>query len=151
MDTMWELAHVASLVGFDLDVRDSNHAVLIRDTWDRRFSTIEPLRDFLRAARAGQSLDWRACVTPFDAYPENKDYHRKQYASALELAKKGAIIHISASGSWSAEIPPEHPYQSGYSSLSSYEVIGGHACTAELVLGWQDGGAPIIDWRAVYA
>lgn len=149
MDTMRELSYVAKQAGFTMGGAD-NDVTLRRDTWQRHFHADNQLADFLHAAQAGARLDWRDYVTPFDAWRENRDYHQAQYDKALKMAQQGAIIHISVTGGWSAEIPPQHAYQTGYSSVTAYERIGYHACTADLIRGWQDGGAPIIDWRAVY-
>jgi len=87
-------------------------------------------------------------VTAFDG-PANEAYRAKRHAEGLELARKGAIIYISATGSWSARIPSLFG-MGGYAHLQAYERLGYHAGTAALIQGWLDGGATIMDYRPAF-
>ena len=87
--------------------------------------------------------------TPFDALPANRDYATAQYAKGLAMAREGWEIHIAATGVWSARMAAERRPDGTvvYRHIASVEVLGLHACTADLVRGWLDGGATIIDHR----
>lgn len=78
-------------------------------------------------------------VTEFDAYPRNAKYAEEQYQKGLDHGIKGWLISIDVDGRWSASRDGVH--------ITSYERIGYHACTADLVRGWVDGGAAIHDYR----
>lgn len=78
--------------------------------------------------------------TPYDAWMVNEEYRREQYTQGLEMARRGDEVHIAINCVWSAK-----RLDGGF--ISSYETIGLHACTADLLRGWLDGGATIIDHR----
>jgi hypothetical protein len=66
-------------------------------------------------------------------------YAEEQYATGLRIGRENERIHISVTGVWGASRPG--------SSLSSYETIGGHANTADLLRGFLDSGCPIVVYR----
>jgi hypothetical protein len=75
--------------------------------------------------------------TPFDTV-HGAD---TQYAKGLEYAAKYPNVSIANNGVWSAQD------DSGMNAIFSYETIGLHANTRELVRGFLDGGATITDYR----
>lgn len=83
-------------------------------------------------------LDHRNFVTALDAAP-GPEYAERQYQHGLNYGKDGGTLAISARGVWSARTPNGH--------VQSYEGIGYHSCTAELLRGFLDSGCPILVYR----
>lgn len=77
--------------------------------------------------------------SPLDSWSP-ASYAEEQYQAGLKLAQQGAEIHIAINGVWSARMPDG-------AHISSYEKLGYHGRTSNLVQGWIDGGATIIDHR----
>ncbi len=77
--------------------------------------------------------------TEFDTMPCNKDLHDRQYQLGLQTGRDYEVIIISAYSTWSAQSP--HRF------CTSCEGIGYHACTADLLRGFIDSGAPIVVYR----
>jgi hypothetical protein len=94
----------------------------------------------LNAMPARDFLDPSKFVTESDARNKARGYDAEQYAKGLEIGKNAKTIYISCGSVWSAEL------KSG-SSLLSYEGIGYHACTADLLRGFLDSGCAIIVHR----
>lgn len=67
-------------------------------------------------------------------------YAARQYKSGLEVGQKSTEIHIAVNSVWSAR-----GKDGGHTS--SYEGIGYHACTADLLRGFIDSGCKIIVHR----
>jgi len=94
------------------------------------------------------------CTTSLD---RRDDYAAAQYRKGLAHAQAGAVIHIAANGTWSAELPTAVTFEADgrvrreHRSISGYEILGLHRNTADLVRGWLDGGALVIDHRAAPA
>lgn len=145
---MWSMTPRAHELGFELQIENGSRATLQRGTWEQRFYSEEELRRFLIAAEAGQHVQWQHFVSAFDSY--NPAHAGEQYRKGRRLADEGAIIYISRDAGWSYETPPSRDYQTAWSSTMTYETLGLHSNTAQLVLGWLDGGACIIDYRALY-
>jgi hypothetical protein len=61
----------------------------------------------------------------------------RQYAKGLEMGRRGDVITISRRGVWSAA------HGDGAGHTFSYETLGLHACTLNLIEGWLVGGATI--------
>jgi hypothetical protein len=80
-------------------------------------------------------------TTPYDHLHVGTPYPAAQYDKGIQHAEQGYTIHISRTGCWSAVRPDE------LGGTFSYERIGYHACTSDLVRGWIDGGATIVDHR----
>lgn len=70
-------------------------------------------------------------ITGFDK-PGNK-----QYETGKKIADEATTIFISETGSWSAKMPDG-------SSVQSYERIGYHKDTADLLRGFLAGTAAVI-------
>lgn len=88
-------------------------------------------------------LNWQNFETIADKLPENvkHNYAQVQYQIGLDIGKKFAdgYIFISANGVWGA--------CKGLTSMNSYEGIGYHACTKDLLHGFLDSGTKIIVYR----
>lgn len=78
-------------------------------------------------------------VTQFDFQHKGK-YDIEQYEKGKRQGEQAVVITISVSGTWGSS------NKSG-SSTSSYEGIGYHACTADLLRGFLESGAPIRVYR----
>lgn len=150
---MHHLRGVAHTAGFQL-VREGPRTLLLvpESNWQRTFHDEDSLAVFLRAAMRGQALRARDFRTAFDANPAMRGYLREQYRKGYRMARQGAVIYIGTSGSWSADVPSvlgadTAPRVYGY--VTAYEVLGGACGTAELLQGWRDGGAIIVDYRPV--
>ena len=70
-------------------------------------------------------------------------YKDKQYNTGLTMAQTCYRIHISRYGVWSSD-------NKDGSTTFSCETLGLHACTADLLQGWIDGGATIIDLSLIH-
>jgi hypothetical protein len=148
MANMFELSPLAARLGFDFQVVDASHAMVRHHDWSRGFSNTEECRRFFYAVEAGAKLTPADCVSPFDAMA-TPEYHDEQYNEGRKLADEGAVIYISITGCWSADVRPVLSGQTGWGHLAAYERLGYHSCTSDLLRGWQDGGAVIVDYRAV--
>lgn len=89
-------------------------------------------------------------VTAFDAMHKNRDTAARQYQHGMDVGKRANRVHIAVNSVWSASMKDG-------GSLQSYEGIGYHACTADLLRGFLDSGVTIVvhryadDGRAVSA
>ena len=88
-------------------------------------------------------LNWQNFATPWDNLPIHREQKTAeiQYLLGLTLSKEHIDGHISIAynGTWGAWKPN--------SSTVSYEGIGYHACTKDLLHGFLDGPAPLIVHR----
>lgn len=84
-------------------------------------------------------------VTPWDTLPENiaRNIAQQQYNHGLSIGQEYPVITIGAHTVWSAE----KPLSDGSRSLMSYEGIGYHACTADLLRGFLASPARIVIYR----
>lgn len=76
-------------------------------------------------------------------------YREEQYQKGRQMAREGAHVHIARNSVWSATYP-DTISSTGCRmtrSVFSYETLGLHANTADLLRGWLEGGAPITDHR----
>lgn len=79
--------------------------------------------------------------TSFDAWHVNAGTNKsKQYLDGLKTGQDSIEIHIAINSVWSARLK-----NGGH--LSSYEGIGYHACTADLLRGFLDSGCKIVVHR----
>jgi len=74
------------------------------------------------------------------AYDTNHDYAKAQYRKGLDIGSRAAYVSISIYGTWSAQM------KNG-GSMSSYEKIGYHIHTAELLRGFIHTGVMIKVFR----
>lgn len=84
-------------------------------------------------------------ITEFDVLPEhlNSGYAQKQYQRGLEVGKEYSLIVIGPQSVWSGH----EPYNKQSSYIESWEGIGYHACTANLLQGFLDSPARIVVHR----
>ena len=144
---MYHLAHRATLAGFTLNYVSANCVTLTRGLWfTRTFRSESELLAFLNAADRGHKLNAANYVSAFDRLPQNEKYCAEQYAKGQDMGKRGAVVYISVRGSWSADVPSTTS-TCGMAAVTAYEVLGRNAGTADLLRGWQDGGAVIVDYR----
>ena len=91
-------------------------------------------------------LDPSKFVTDFDSRPIDGSIEKRQanakaqYAKGIETGKAAKTIFIGADGTWGATMKDG-------SSLTSYEGIGYHANTADLLKGFLDSGAEVVVYR----
>lgn len=80
--------------------------------------------------------------TEWDTLPANtgKGYSDQQYQTGLLVGRESEYVTISARGTWGA-------VGKRGSVTTSYEGIGYHACTADLLRGFLDSGVSIIVYR----
>lgn len=64
----------------------------------------------------------------------------KHYRTGLEVSTKSREVIIAANGIWEAS-------RHDGSRMISYEGIGYHSCTADLLRGFLDGPAPLVIYR----
>jgi hypothetical protein len=86
-----------------------------------------------------KTIRWEDYVTHYDSLPQNAPRHAEQYETGRRMAREGQTIFIAVNSVWSSQKPG--------CFTSSYEKLGYHSCTADLIRGWVDGGATIIDYR----
>ena len=79
-------------------------------------------------------------VTGFDSQ-FSIEQKREKYLRGLGLGKEFQVISISENGVWGANSPDTQAY------LSSYEGIGYHSITSELLRGFLDSPAIIKVYR----
>ena len=85
-----------------------------------------------------------AKFTASEVWPAWANFAAEQYQRGLELAQKWEI-HISANDVWGGY----RKDAKGSSDLSSYEKIGYHSGTGELLRGFLDSGRPIFVHRVM--
>lgn len=73
-------------------------------------------------------------------YAPGREYAAKQYAKGLEIGRASLSVHISCNGVWGAT-------GKDGSSVSSYEGIGYHSATKDLLRGFLDSGCAIDVYR----
>jgi hypothetical protein len=95
----------------------------------------------LEKLSAWEYLNPSSFITDFDGLPShiNRGYALKQHNKGIEIGKEYHKIHIDEHSLWSASSPN--------SLCSSYEGIGYHACTADLLSGFLQSPAAIIVHR----
>lgn len=79
--------------------------------------------------------------TDYDPQHVKTGYKEKQYNRGLQMAGECHKVHIARNGVWSSD-------NKDGSTTFSCETLGLHACTADLLQGWLDGGVTIIDYRS---
>jgi len=101
----------------------------------------------LTALEPTEYLNWQQFETIADIYPENikRKLATEQYRRGYDLGKVSTQVHISANGVWGATQPSR--YGEGFANVQSYEGIGYHACTKDLLHGFIDSGVEIIVYR----
>jgi hypothetical protein len=67
-------------------------------------------------------------------------YKAKQYAEGVRVSNASVRVGVTANGTWYAE-------GKDGSFTSSYEGVGYHACTADLLRGFLDGNAEFVVHR----
>lgn len=77
-------------------------------------------------------------VTPRDKL--NRDYAIAQAQKGQQISNSAKLVSISCTGCWAANMEDD-------SHVTSYERIGYHVNTAELLSGFLAGHAPIVVWR----
>jgi hypothetical protein len=76
--------------------------------------------------------------TSYDA--SHTTYKAEQYAHGLAVSNASLRVGVTAGGTWFAE-------GKDGSFTSSYEGVGYHACTADLLRGFLDGSAEVVVYR----
>ena len=94
----------------------------------------------LNALPAEAFLHWENFRTKFDWLANNKKTQAVQYEKGKQIGAASVYVSISANGTWGAR-------GKDGSSTHSYEGIGYHACTADLLHGFLDSGVPIVVFR----
>jgi hypothetical protein len=88
-------------------------------------------------------------VTAFDSLPvqnmSTAEYIQKQYENGKKYATEYKTVGICANGTWFAFGKHAKGYE--LSSVTSYEVIGYHRNTKELLQGLLDGTAEVVVCR----
>lgn len=67
-------------------------------------------------------------------------YAAQQYAEGLKISRQAETVCIACNGTWTARM------RAG-GVTTSYEGIGYHSCTADLLRGFLDGPAPLVVYR----
>jgi hypothetical protein len=98
----------------------------------------------LEKMSATDYLKWELFKTDYDNLPKNKEYATAQYLKGLRTGKEYQLITIGTSGVWSADS------NDGKISVQSYERIGYHACTKDLLHGFIDSNCKIQVFRAKF-
>lgn len=100
---------------------------------------------------AAAYLEWENFRTPFDVLGD--EMAQKQYVKGLKYGKKSkqakggaGAVQIRADGTWGCDLPATLPGSAG-GYVSSYEGIGYHRATADLLRGFIDSGARIVVHR----
>lgn len=78
--------------------------------------------------------------TSFDALNAQRGYDAEQYAKGIKIGGLATAVYVTIRGSWAATMKDG-------SSMTSYETIGHHANTADLLRGFLDSGVAIYVWR----
>jgi len=100
-------------------------------------------------------LLWEDFRTDFDV--PGDEISQRQYAKGLEIGRKSKMcgprlmgekgqgsVYIRSNGTWAADIPPTMPNGTMAGFCSSYEGIGYHRATADLLHGFLDSGARVV-------
>lgn len=86
-------------------------------------------------------LNPESFVTPLDSMSIGVT----QFQKGLEESRRALTVFICANGTWASELKPERVGNSTVTGhVTSYEGIGYHANTAELLRGFLAGPAPIV-------
>lgn len=85
-------------------------------------------------------LNWQDFRTAFDV--PNDQIATEQYNKGLETGRAAIEIQIRQNSTWGAQVGGINP-----SYISSYEGIGYHRATADLLRGFLESGAPIVVYR----
>lgn len=97
--------------------------------------------EFLNALPAIAFLNWEQFKTELDGtYPTHAAYAVEQYQKGLKIGAESVRVGINPCGTWFADMK-------GGGMMTSYEGIGYHAHTAELLKGFIDSGCEIIVLR----
>jgi hypothetical protein len=99
----------------------------------------------LQALAPTEYLNWQQFETLFDSWPCNAKLAAEQYRRGLDLGKVSIQVHISSNGVWGATQPSK--YGEGMCHVQSYEGIGYHAGTKDLLHGFIDSGVEIVVYR----
>lgn len=85
-------------------------------------------------------LLWENFRTHFDAFPNREGYKAEQYQTGLRIGAESRYVFISCNSTWgSVGKDGKH--------TTSYEGIGYHAGTSDLLKGFLDSGVPIVVFR----
>ena len=94
-------------------------------------------------------LNWQAFGMVLDQ--DGDEYATEQYDKGLKLgtdAKScGGSVYIRANGTWAADTPNANPASRWAGLISSYEGIGYHRATKDLLHGFIDSGCKIVVYR----
>ncbi|MFA6270655.1 MAG: hypothetical protein WC657_05630 [Candidatus Paceibacterota bacterium] len=93
----------------------------------------------LNAMPAESFLDPDKFKTDTDSYPE-AGYADQQFQKGLKISNESLEVGVSAYGTWWA-------HGKDGSHTTSYEGIGYHSCTADLLRGFLAGTAKFIIYR----
>lgn len=98
----------------------------------------------LEKLSAEKYLDWNSFETDCDSFQPNLDrkYAEIQYNKGVEIGKNANVICISHRSIWSS-------CNKDGSLTSSYEGIGYHACTKDLLHGFIDSGCTLAIRRLI--
>lgn len=77
--------------------------------------------------------------TEYDSMPANEKRQAEQYETGLRIGREYDTVYINDRGVWGALRPGV--------TLTSYESIGYHACTAHLLLGFLHSGCTLKIYR----
>ncbi len=100
----------------------------------------------LRALAPDAYLTWELFGTVYD---RDDDYARDQYSKGRKIgqdAKKAGAVYITERGTWMADVPAHFP-GAWPCTITSYEGIGYHRSTKDLLHGFIDSGCQIIVYR----
>lgn len=89
-------------------------------------------------------LTWELFGTLYD---RDDDYARDQYAKGRKIGQDakdaGGAVYITSAGTWSADAPSYFP-GSMTVTITSYEGIGYHRSTKDLLHGFWDSGCKLV-------
>ena len=88
---------------------------------------------------ASAFLDASGFVTAWDG-PHNQEYRKQQYETGRNYGERATMVSSNYNGVWGARLKDG-------SHVSSYEGIGYHAGTSDLLQGFLDSGALITVYR----
>jgi len=93
----------------------------------------------LRNPKDHEATDYRYPYL-FTTAMDNTSGDDQQYTKGLDIGRKANLVSISIYGSWTAQMKDG-------GSMTSYEKIGYHANTADLLRGFIDSAVPIKVYR----
>jgi len=98
--------------------------------------------DLPRSVDATAYLSSDLFVTEYDILPvfSGRDYAKEQYEKGLKIGKEAIRVWIAYNGTWGAMYP-------NGGNHSSYEVIGNHRNTKELLQGFLDSDVPFYVYQ----